>query len=96
MDEKSKKRINPIYLFLGISAGIFVILFFLAQLICVYPKYTVEAGTPCPADRFARIRLGNVEFDPDSEFFEVSVPGTYSLRIKNGLFTHDCRTSRHR
>lgn len=85
------KKINPVYRILIISVLVFIALFFLAQMICVNSKYTAEAGTDCPAERFVRIDFGNCEYAGDSEFFDPAVPGTYMLRIRNGLFIHTCR-----
>ena len=89
MKNNAKKKI--IIIAVAIPFFLFAALFFMAQAIAVYPQYIIEAGSDVSAERFVRIDFGNVSYDEESEFFETGVPGHYTLRIKDGLFTHTCR-----
>lgn len=80
-----------------------VLLLLLAALLCAgaaggvfavkslaYPVCRAEAGTEILASDFVKSGDSEAAFTADSPAFDSSVPGSYPVRVKSGLFTHRC------
>lgn len=54
-------------------------------------SYTIEAGTSFDISDFLKKENPDAYFTKKSDTVDTSVPGNYTLRIKNGIFTHKCK-----
>lgn len=54
-------------------------------------SYTIEAGETYALSDFLKKENPDAYFTEKSDTVDTSVPGTYTLRIKNGIFTHKCK-----
>lgn len=77
--------ISTIALILVVSFGT---LFY--QMGYTYESRHVEAGTPITVETFLKRPDKDAYLKPDSDPFDSSVPGKYTVYVKAGMFTHEC------
>ncbi len=90
---KSKKRSRKPWIITGICLVFFA--FFCAGgwayvYYQAYQTVRVEAGIRVEASAFM-INGEEAFFTQDSQPFDITVPGEYEIKVKSGLFTHNCR-----
>ncbi len=56
----------------------------------VYKEKTIEAGTKVTVEQFVKHGLGHAAFASDSEVIDTKQLGTYNVKVKKGMFTHNC------